>query len=231
MIDREMRNDKQSLDKHVSLIASELVLNRATEQGGLSGLKTFEDSVYPVGTLKEMLRVVPISKETLSIVCTGPNREDLPNIIMEVIGSYNIEIAKDSETDGKKAKDFIQTFADKLSRDKETAESELSRLWARLEIESTDSQGNIINPHNKRLFRLQDQHDSWRRTLKEVQDRARLLANSLKVNKETGLIDETQIKISAIEAQEYLKLTRAIFKEEALGGCLLYTSPSPRDRG
>ncbi len=218
LIDREMRNDKQSLDKHVSLIASELVLNRATEQGGLSGLKTFEDSVYPVGTLKEMLRVVPISKETLSIVCTGPNREDLPNIIMEVIGSYNIEIAKDSETDGKKAKDFIQTFADKLSRDKETAESELSRLWARLEIESTDSQGNIINPHNKRLFRLQDQHDSWRRTLKEVQDRARLLANSLKVNKETGLIDETQIKISAIEAQEYLKLTRAIFKEEALGG-------------
>ena len=91
-------------------------------------------------------------------------------------------------------------------------------MWAKLGIESTDSQGNIINPHNKKLFRLQDQHDALRRNLKEVQDRARLLAKSLKINEETGMIDETQVKISAIEAQEYLGLSRGIFKEEALGG-------------
>lgn len=227
LIDREMRNDKQSLDKHVSLIASELVLNRAVDRGNLNGMKTFEDSVYVVGTLKNMLRVMPVSKETLSIVCTGPNREELPNILAEIIASYNTEIERDSKTDGQKAKDYIQTFADKLSNDKEDAESELSRLWARLEIESTDSQGNIINPHNKKLFRLQDQQESLRRNLKEVQDRARLLAKSLRVNEDTGLIDETQIKISAIEAQEYLKLTRAIFKEEALGGDRVVDSLQP----
>ena len=218
LIDRELRNDKQSLEKHVSLIASELVLNRAVDKGKLDGMRTFEDSTYQVGTLKEMLRVVPISKETLSIVCTGPDQDELPGILSEIISSYVLEIEKDSKNDGQKAKDYIQTFADKLSDDKEDAETERGNLWAQLGIESTDSQGNIINPHNKKLFRLQDQHDTLRRDLKGVQDRARLLAKNLKIDEETGMIDETQVKISAIEAQEYLNLTRGIFKEEALGG-------------
>ena len=218
LIDRELRSDKQSLDKHVSLIASELVLKRAVDRGNLDGMKTFSDSTYAVGKLKEMLRVVPISQETLSIVCTGPDQDDLPIILNEIIASYNIEIERDSKTDSQKVKDHIQSFKDKLSDDKEDAETERSNLWAQLGIESTDSQGNIINPHNKKLFRLQDQHDVLRRNLKEVQDRARLLAKSLKINEETGMIDETQVKISAIEAQEYLGLSRGIFKEEALGG-------------
>ena len=218
LIDRDFRSNKQSLDKHVSLIASELVLDRAVDRGNLDGMKTFADSTYPVGDLKEMLKVVPVSEETLAIICTGPDQDELPNIVAEIIASYNTEIEKDSKNDSQKVKDHIQSFKDKLSNDKEDAETERSRLWERLGIESTDSQGNIINPHNKKLFRLQDQHDDLRRNLKEVQDRARLLAKSLAVNEETGRIDETQVKIAAIEAQEYLKLSRAIFKEEAMGG-------------
>ena len=218
LIDREFRRDNQSLDKHVSLIASELVLNRAVERGSLESMETFSDSVYAVGDLKEMLEVMPVSEETLSIVCTGPNQDELPNILAEIIASYNLEILKDSKNDSQKVKDHIQSFKNKLDGDKEDAEAERTRLWERLGIESTDSQGNIINPHNKKLFRLQDQHDALRRNLKEVQDRARLLAKSLQINEETGRIDKTQVKISAIEAQEYLNLTRAIFKEEAIGG-------------
>ena len=227
LIDRELRNNQQSLDRHVSLIASELVLNRAVDEGKLEGMKTFEDSGYPVGTLKEMLHVVPDGKETLSIICTGPDQDELPNIVVEIITSYNKEIEKDSKNDGQKTKDFIRRFKDKLSDDKESFETQHSHLWADLEIESTDSQGNVINPYNKKLFRLQDQHDSLRRDLKEVQDRARLLAKSLQINEDTGLIDETQIKISARDAQEYLKLSRAIFKEEALGGDRVVHSLQP----
>ena len=217
LIDREFRSDKQSLDKHISLIASELVLKRAVENGDLELIETFEDSTSPVALLKEMLEVVPVSTETLSIVCTGTNQDELPNILNHIIASYKIEIEKDSKNDSDKVKDHIRSFKDKLSDDKESAEAQHSSLWTQLGIEATDSQGNIINPHNKKLFRLQDQHDILRRNLNEVQDRARLLAKSLKINEETGRIDETQVKISAIEAQEYLKLTRAIFKEEAIG--------------
>ena len=227
LIETSLRNDQESLDKHVSLIASELVLNRAVDKGNLNGMQTFKDSAYPVGTLKEMLRVVPVSKETLSIVCTGPDQDELPSILGSIIDSYNSEIEKDSKNDGQKAKDYIQTFADKLSNDKEDAETERSNLWAQLGIESTDNQGNIINPHNKKLFRLQEQYDTVRRELKEVQDRAKLLVRSLKIDKATGLIDETQVKISAIEAQKYLNLSRAIFKEEALGGERIVHSLQP----
>ena len=218
LIDNDLRIAQSSLEKHVSLIASELVLNRAVDKGNLDGMQTFKDSPYPVGTLKAMLHVMPVSKETLSIVCTGPDQDELPSILGSIIDSYNSEIEKDSKNDGQKAKDYIQTFADKLSDDKEDAETERSNLWAQLGIESTDSQGNIINPHNKKLFRLQEQYDTVRRELKGVQDRARLLANSLKINQETGTVDETQVKISAIEAQEYLNLSRGVFKEEAIGG-------------
>ena len=214
----QLRNDKESLEKHISLIGSELVLNRAVDKGNLDGMLTFKDSPYPVGELKEMLRVSPVSEETLSIVCNGPNPDELPTILAEIIGSYNSEIEKDSKNDGQKAKDYIKTFSDKLSDDKEDAETARSHLWAQLGIESTDNQGNIINPHNKKLFRLQDQYDTVRREVKEVQGRALQLAKSLKANSESGLIDETQVKISAIEAQEYLKLQRGNFQEETLGG-------------
>ena len=227
LIDRQLRHDQDSLDKHISLIGSELVLNRAVDKGNLDGMRTFRDSPYPVGDLKEMLRVVPVSEETLSIICTGPDQDELPVILGEIIASYNSEIEKDSKNDGQKAKDYIKTFAEKLSDDKEDAETERSNLWVQLGIESTDNQGNIINPHNQKLFRLQDQYDTVRREVKEVQDRAMLLAKSLKINPETGLVDETQVKISAIEAQEYLKLQRSIFKEEAIGGERIVSTLQP----
>ena len=89
LIDRQYRHDKQSLDKHISLIASELVLDRAVDRGNLDSMETFADSIYPVGDLKEMLEVVPVSEETLSIICTGPDQDELPNILGEIISSYN----------------------------------------------------------------------------------------------------------------------------------------------
>jgi len=199
LIDRDFRRDKQSLDKHISLIASELVLERAVDRGSLDSTKTFAESRYPVGDLKEMLEVVPVSEETLSIVCTGPDQDELPNILNEIISSYVTEIEKDSKNDSQKVRDHIQSFTDKLSDDKENAETERSNLWAQLGIESTD----------------------------KVQDRARLLAKSLKVDEKTGRIDETQVKISAIEAQEYLKLNRAVFKEEAIGGAQVTSHLQP----
>lgn len=227
LIDGSLSHDKESLERHVSLIASELVLDGAVKKGNLDAMQTFEDSTYPIGTLKEMLRVVPVSKETLSIVCTGPDRDELPAILEEIIKSYNSEIEKDSKTDGRKAKDYIEDFKDTLDADKEDAEKKRSQLWARLDIESTDNQGNIINPHNKKLFRLQDQYDAVRREVREVKDRALLLKRSLTVDENSGRVDETQVKISAIEAQEYLNLQRGIFKEEALGGERIVHSLQP----
>ncbi len=214
----EFRTHKESLDKHISLIGSEKILDEAARNGNFDNLKTFAETNDPVGTLKEMLRIVPISSETLSIVCTGPDQDDLPIILEQVVASYKYEIKEDSKTDGDKAEDYIKQVKAKLSDDKNSKENELSQLWSDLEIDSTDNQGNIINPHNKKLFRLQDKYDSLRSTLRDVQDRARVLAKNLKANPETGVIDETQIKVATVEAQEYLGLTRAIFKEEALGG-------------
>ena len=227
LIEANRRSEQESLDKHASLIGSELVLDNAIDRGQFDGMRTFQESGYPLGTLKEMLRVVPVSKETLSIVVTGPDPDELPEILREIIISYNSEIEKDSKTDGQKATDYIETFKEQLDDDKRDAESRRSQKWAELEIEAVDNQGNIINPHNKRLFRLQDEYDTVNRNLKEVEDRAMQLYNSLKVNEETGLVDETQVKISAIEAQEYLNLQRAIFKEEALGGQQIVQSLQP----
>jgi capsular exopolysaccharide synthesis family protein len=218
LIDGDFRMDKQSLDKHASLIASELVLDNASTKGNFDSLDSFAESSYPVGSLKEMLRVTQVSKETLAISCQGSNPDELPSILNQIIASYRSEIEADSQTDVQETIDTIQRLAERYSEEKEDAETERSNLWAQLGIESTDHQGNIINPHNKKLFRVQDEYDQVRRNLKEVQDRARLLAKNLTVNPETGYIDETQVKISAIEAQDYLKLDRAIFKEEALGG-------------
>ena len=83
LIEGNLRSEQESLDKHASLIGSELVLDNAIDRGQFDGMRTFQESGYPLGTLKEMLRVVPVSKETLSIVVTGPDPDELPEILRE----------------------------------------------------------------------------------------------------------------------------------------------------
>ncbi|MEL7500626.1 MAG: polysaccharide biosynthesis tyrosine autokinase [Planctomycetota bacterium] len=218
MLDGDMRLSRESLDKHVSLIASELILKDASKNGRFERLEVFKDTSYPVNQLRSMIRVVPETKETLSIVCTGSNPDDLPQILNQIVSSYRKTIKEDSQAIGQKTVDLIQRLANRLNEEKQDAVNERDMLWQQLNIQAIDKDGFAVNPHNRPLAQLQTQLDSLRLQLTEVQDRFRLLEKNLEIDPEKDEIDPVKLGIAALEARDYLKLVERPFKEEAMGG-------------
>lgn len=212
MVDGNFKLETVSLPKHVSLVSSELVLANASENGKFDRLKTFEGISHPVSELSaHMLRVVPGTQETFTLACSGPEPEELPIILNQIIASYKAIIVEDSQTVGEETTDLIEKLAARMSDEKDGAEAERFELWKKLGVNSVLPNGQAVNPFTKKLDDLVDQQEAMKRQLRETQERAKLLASALKADEETGLISGVHVRVAALEAQKYLELDRAVF--------------------
>ena len=131
IIDGTIQKDKVSLPSQISLITSELVLDAAAENGLFNEMRTFAEQPFDVLTMKKsMLNVIPGESdgETITIVCRGPDPDELPTIVNQIVASYRAVMIEDSQTDGKKAVDLIQSIASKLSNDKDLDEQDRNQL-------------------------------------------------------------------------------------------------------
>ena len=227
MLDGDRRQAKESLEKHASLVASELILEDAINEGNLEQLEVFENTSYPLGQLTEMLSVIPETKETMILVCSGSTPHELPRILNAITDSYEKTIKEDSLAIGQKMVSLIQRLADKLSDKKEIASEQRDQLWQSLNIQEFDKDGLAINPHNRQLSILQTQRDEMKLKLSEILDRQNLLAKNLELDKETEDVDPERISIAALEARDYLRLTPKPYQEEALGGSQVARNLTP----
>ena len=207
MVDGDFQISQDSLSKHSSLLASELVLGSAVTSGKLESLKTFQDNPNPVGSLQEIISVRALTDETLLISCTGPFPEELPVVLASVVAAYEKVILEDSQNIGEQTIALVEKLAAQLTDEKEGAETRWLKLRQDLGITSLDDMGNVANPYNKRLFYLEDQQSKLKSDLLDVQERAQQLANSLREDPETKLIDPVMVKVAALVAQDYLKLS------------------------
>ena len=207
MVDGNFQINQDSLSKHSSLLASQLVLGSAVTEGKLGTLKTFNDNPNPAGSLQGMIDIDALTDETLLISCAGPYPEELPVILTSVVAAYENVILEDSQNIGEQTIALVEKLAAQLSDEKEGAENQWLKLRQDLGITSLDDLGNVSNPYNKRLFYLEDQQSKLKSDLLDVQERAQQLSNSLRENPETKLIDPVMVKVSALVAQDYLKLS------------------------
>lgn len=207
MVDGNFQINQDSLSKHSSLLASQLVLGSAAKEGKLENLKTFNDIPNLASTLQEMIDIKSLTDETLLISCKGPYPEELPVILSSVVAAYEKVILDDSQNIGEQTSALVQKLAAQLSDEKEGAENQWLQLRQDLGITSLDDMGNVSNPYNKRLFYLEDQQAKLKSNLLDVQERAQQLANSLKEDPETRLIDPVMVKVAALVAQDYLNLS------------------------
>ena len=227
IVNGDVRLKTESMDKHASLIASELVLAEASTKGEFGKMPLFHDTSYPVSELSMMIKVIPDTKETMIISCTGTHPEDLPAVLNQIVTTYKSQIKDDSQAVGQNAIDMIQRLAARLNQEKDDAFTERDRLFQQLQIQATDNDGFAINPHNRPLAVLQEQVERQQIQLSDVQDRARLLLKNLEIDEETGEIDRMKIAIEAIAARDYLKLTQQLFKEDAAAGDRVVRNLSP----
>ncbi|MEM7785912.1 MAG: hypothetical protein AAF623_21365, partial [Planctomycetota bacterium] len=219
IIDGDLRMNKVSLSKHASMIASEMVLSSASQQGQFDRMTTFNDTSFPVSKLKSMVTVSPegAGNETLIIACQGPDADELPSILSQITNAYKKIVIEDDQV-GQEAIELIQKLASQVTDEKDDVEAQRLKLWNDLGIQSTDANGTVINPFHNQLSTLQSLASQLNQQLTETQERAKLLRSSLQADPETGVIDPINVKVAAIEAQDYMKLSRSEFKEEERGG-------------
>jgi capsular exopolysaccharide synthesis family protein len=214
LVEGNVQLDKVSLSKHASLLSSELVLGNASVSGSFSSMETFRENPFPIISLKEdMIRVVSDTDETLQLVCMGPNKDDLPIILNRIVDAYKKIIIEDSQTIGQQTSDLVEKLATKLSDEKQGDEAKWLELRKKLNISTLDEQGNVANPYSKQLLYLQSNQAEFKSELRDIQDRAGALAVSLRVDPTTNVIDPLLVKVAALEAQEFLGLEKAAFKD------------------
>jgi len=201
-----MVKQRNSIPNHTSLLVSELVLGNAVERGNLQNFKTFSKNGDLIGTLKQMLRVAPEEGDTLRVTCIGPQPDELPAIVNQVIDSYRRVIAEDSQNGSEQAVELIENLAGKLSQEKEELVSDRLKLWKELDISSMSEEGFVRNPHTRKLSELRTYKDEIELQLSDIRLRAKQLTKSLAKKEDTEAVDPLEIKIAAIEARDYLKV-------------------------
>lgn len=207
IVNGDLKLKSDSLTKHASLITSELVLNQAVESGALQRLPTFRGVGYPVGKLKQMVRVGSSgnNSETMTLSCSGSQPHDLPTILNQVVEAYRRNLADDSKAFGEESTDLIKELSEQLSNEKRKAEQRSLELYASLGVTTVTDGGQVLNPYNVTLAKLIAQRDQTQSDLRGLTDRLGLLEQS------TASKDEDITKVIAIEAKKYLGLSRAEF--------------------
>lgn len=229
----QMRQAKESLSKHANLISSEMIFEDAATAGKFQQLDIFKDTTYPAAKLRSMIQVVTNQQDAMTLVCSGSNPDDLPAILNQIVSSYQKTVKRDSLAIGQKTVDLIRKLSDKINEEKQDDLNDRDQLWQVLNIQSTDSQGFAINPHNKPLADLQQQVDEVKLNLTEIQDRRTLLAKNLELDPETKEIDPLKISLAALEARDYLNLREAAFLDQrnAMTNNMKNLSPEYQERG
>lgn len=210
IVDGNFRLEHQtSLDKHQSLLSSELVLSSAVERGNLGTLPTFAGVRNPVGELKQMLRVVPSSKEAITLSCSGPVPDDLPVILNWIVNAYEHIIAEDSQNVSDQTVELVEKLAGELSDEKDRAEAQRLKLWRQLDLDTISDTGRVSNPHTPKLRELNNVRDQLEQELSDISVRMNRIRDSFGTDDDEerkSAVDPLQIKVVGIEARDYLGL-------------------------
>jgi len=150
------------------------------------------------------------------IICSCRGRaslslpEDLPKILNQITLAYKQQLEADSQSVGQESKELIEKLESQLSQEKQEAETRYVQLYRELGITTTDNQGKVVNPYNKKLFSLSDDLDAVRRSIRGLEDRLALLKEAV----DSG--DENQMKVVAMEAKDYLGLARSQYRDHSV---------------
>jgi succinoglycan biosynthesis transport protein ExoP len=193
------------LGKHQALLTSQVVLNNAIEKGDLRWMKSFAPKLDPLSQLKKNLSAEPIEDvdDTLVLTLKGPNAEELPTILFQIVAAYQSIINEDTAAVGKESVDLIAKFQERLVEEKKIAEKRHAELIQKLVISSDPRTGVFMNPSLLSVDQLKTQIAVLERSYRETIDRIDSLLDiqSFPSEKRSELV-----KAVALEAAKYLSL-------------------------
>lgn len=204
---------QNSNGRHQNLLTSQLVLRNAVDQfresrkaNGqpveVNGLMA--DPASALGQLMGRFRVQPVDKsdETLILSLTGPNAQELPEILNEVVKAFTAVISEDNKAVGEEAISLIEKLLQQSMKEKEDAEEKYLTLIKQVGVEPTGSEKDVVNPHAANLSALMIDQKTTQEELRNVMDRLAMGAQALEAK------DETLRRVLAIEARKHLGMNQ-----------------------
>ena len=144
------RAQKFSIARHERLMSSQLVLEAAANEGNFDEMTTFAGGGDVAGALAGVLSLSYSKGEDdriLRIAATGPDENELPVILNQVIKTYMGEIAEDSKATGQEALTLVASLRDQLVKEKKSAEDAYLEILRRLNLPTVEQNGIPFNPY------------------------------------------------------------------------------------
>lgn len=225
-MDGDYVQQKVSTEKHLNLFTSQIVLRKAIEMedGALKKLPSLSAVASPVDYLRSHLKAQGTGEkdDTLIVSMTGKHPEDLPMILNSVATAYETVLAEDSASVGKESIELLEELRTRLMNEKQQAEDRrLVLMNAGVSTNLPDGEGteavgqigfdedgNVINPHAKRLAELKLQRQTLTQELRDIKETLSLL--------EQAAQDPTKeaFQLAAIEARQALDAYQERFRPD-----------------
>src|SRR5690606_16199348 len=87
------------------------------------------------------------SDETLLLLLQGPNREELPEILLHVVEAYTEILTEDNKAVGEEAVNLLGKMQDSMLSEKTAAEERYLKLIKEVGVEPTGAENEVVNPH------------------------------------------------------------------------------------
>lgn len=193
--------------KHEHLIVSGAVLEKACDEGKLETFKSLEGATDPIRRLKSIVRVTQIrdAVDTLELSATGAYRNELPEILAEVVNAYTAILEEDTETLSRDMANLMEALQENIEESKGAAEAEYFELFESLEIRGSKEGEEVRNPFREKVITLYER-------LSEAEEKQRSLQDSvdaLPTEEATQAEANALIKVTAMEAAQYFGYARA----------------------
>jgi capsular exopolysaccharide synthesis family protein len=195
---------KVSMPLHKNLIASQLVVGKAIEQGDLLQTELLQGELSPVNKLRGLLKVQTVDKsdELMLLSLTGPDADELPKILKFVVDAYEEVVTQENKAVGQEAADLMEKLQKQFVDTQDKAGMRYLELMRGIGADRTGEDGKtIINPYAPEVERLTEERNLNRQELMTVTDK---ISWALKASESA---DEMQLKVLATEARKHFSLT------------------------
>lgn len=191
--------------KHVNLLTSELVLEKAATDGHLRETSTFKDDRAILPRLRAMVSVKAVedAADTLILTAKGPVPEDLPQILSEVVVAYQDVLSEDAAAIGKSSAELVEKLKDKILQEKSTNEERFFELIEKLGVSKDEKSGRYLNPFNEQLDELKVEKTRRERAHQEAFDR---MQNIKEIAEVPAGRQNDLFRLAAIEASKALQI-------------------------
>ena len=192
-----------STGKYVNLISSQKVMEQAAQKGQLTSLRTFAGNSAPQYALKRMIKVQPVegAADTLLITAQGPDPQDLPEILVQVVAAFEEDLLASSAAFNKESADVFKMFQDKLAADKSSTEDRFRELIQKLGLSPDPNTRQYVNPYLRSLEELKTLRANEERDLRDINER---ISNLREVYNQLPHLRNESMRVLGIEASKFL---------------------------